>query len=206
MIDDCAFLPRQALGDLHQAQLHPRADLVEAHRALLALAVIPADVVLRERHDVRLVLRRRRHVRRRRALVPVRRARARPQHIIRDVLLVAQVEHRASTSTGAGTGGTAALQDAPYAPRDAVWLDGDAEVAPVDGPALCVVRDEHDAARGGERELVWRERWEERLERLHYERQVRRGGRAWRWEGRENELCVLKKMRYRSCGGEICTY
>jgi len=61
-------------------------------------------------------------------------------------------------------------------------------VAPVDGSALRVVRDEHDAARGGEGELVRRERGEECLERLHHERQVRRGGWAWRREGRENEL------------------
>ena len=181
MIDDRAFPPWQALGDLHQAQLHPRANLVEAHRAFLALTVIPADIVLRERDDVRLVLRGRRHIRRHGALVPIRRARAftpRPQHIIRDVLLVAQVEHCATTTTGTGTGGTVTLQDAPHVPRDTVRLDGDAEVAPVDGPALRVVRDEHDAARGGKRELVRREGREERLECLHHERQVRRGGRA----------------------------
>src|SRR6266702_1044181 len=104
VIDDRAFPPWQALGDLHQAQLHPRTNLIEPHSALLALTVIPADIVLRERDDVRLVFRSRRYVRRRRALVPICRARAlttpRPQHIIRDVLLVAQVEHCSTTTTG----------------------------------------------------------------------------------------------------------
>ena len=112
MIDDRALPPWQALGDLHQAQLHPRANLIEAYRALLALSVIPTDIVLRERDDVSLVLRCRRHIRRRGALVPVCRATLRPQHVIRNVPLVAQVKHRATTTTTAastGTGGTAAL-------------------------------------------------------------------------------------------------
>ena len=188
MIDDRAFPPWEALGDLHQAQLHPRANFVEAHRALLALTVIATDIVFRERDDVRLVLRSRRHVRRRGALVPVRRARARPQHIIRDILLVAQVKHRADTSTSRGT---TALQNAPHTPRDAVRLDRDAEVAPVDRPAFRVVRDQHYAARGGERKLVRCEWGEERLECLHHERQVWRGGRPrWR-EGSENKLCFF---------------
>jgi hypothetical protein len=182
MINDRPLLPRYALGDLHQAQLHPRSNLVQMHGAFLAPAIIPPDVVLRKRDDILGVgpLGHRRHLRSGRLVSPAavhaRRAATatvRTQHIISDVLLVPQVEHRAAaTTTAANRGGARALQDAAHASGDAVRFDGDAKVAPVDGTAVRVVCNEDDATRRRECEFVWRERGKERLERFHYERQV----------------------------------
>jgi len=180
MIDHHALPPWYTLRNLHQPYLHPRTNLVQTNSALLSLSIVPPDVILRERDDVLcLVLRSRRHLRRG-GLVPTTttthaRTRAgsrtpvRTQHIIGDVLLVPQIDHRVA-STAAATARAAELEGAPHAPRDAVRLDGDAVVAPVNRPAFSVVRDEDDAASRGERDLARRERGEERLERFHDER------------------------------------
>src|SRR5712691_10006723 len=118
MIDHRALPPWHTRRNLHQAYLHPRANLVQTHGALLSLSIVPPDVILRERDDVlRLVLGSRRHLGRG-GLVPATaihaRTRAgsrtsmRTQHIIGDVPLVPQIDHRAAG---------AELEGAPHAPR-----------------------------------------------------------------------------------------
>jgi len=170
MIDHHALPPWHTLRNLHQPYLHPQTDLVETHGALLSPSIVPPDVILRERDDVLgLVLRSRRHLGRG-GPVPATttaihartragsRTSVRAQHIIGDVLLVPQIDHRAaSTATATTDARTAKLESAPHAPRDAVRLDGDAVVAPVDRPAFSVVHDEDDAASRGERDLARRE-------------------------------------------------
>jgi hypothetical protein len=100
----------------------------------------------------------------------------RTQHIISDILLVSQVEHRATattststTSTTTANRGARTLQDAAYASGDTVGFDGNAKVAPINGPAVRVIGNEDDATRRRECEFVWREWGKERLERFHYE-------------------------------------
>ena len=90
-----------------------------------------------------------------------------------------------------GALGGRALEDAPDALGHAVRLDGDEVVSEVNRPALCVVGDEDDASSGGEGERVWGEGREERLERLHHEREVwGRVGTRWR------ERCKHKLNTY----------
>jgi hypothetical protein len=150
------------------------------HGAFLAPAIIPPNIILRKRDDIFRVgpLGNRRHLRSGRLVSPSSiHARGaamtmRTQHIISDILLVSQVEHRATatTSTTTANRGARTLQDAAYAPGNAVGFDGDAKVAPINGPAVHVICNEDDAPRRRECEFVWRERGKERLERFHYER------------------------------------
>jgi hypothetical protein len=84
----------------------------------------------------------------------------RKQHIIGDVTVVPQIDRRAASTTN--TTRAAEMKGTPRAPRDAVRLDGDAVVAPVDHPAFSVSRDEDNAASRGERE-----RGEGRLKRFN---------------------------------------
>lgn len=151
-MNDRPLFPGYALGDLHQAQLHPRSNLVQMHGTLLTPAIIPPDVILRERDDIFRVspLGNRRYLRSGRLVSPIH-ARAgtsamRTQHIISDILLVPQVEHSAAAAA-ANRGARGALQDAAHASGDAIGFDGDAKVAPVDGTALRVVCNEDDATR-----------------------------------------------------------
>ena len=72
------------------------------------------------------------------------------QHIIGDPPLVSQIDRRAASTTN--TTRAAELKETPHAPRDAIRLDGDAVVAPVDHPAFGVSRDEDNAVSRGERE------------------------------------------------------
>jgi hypothetical protein len=203
MVYHFALLPRYSLCNLHQSQLHPRSNLIQPHRAPLPLLIVPTHIVPRKTHSrLRVVPRRTRRVARR-SLVPIpsRPGLALPpEDKVRDVALVAEVEHPAPAAASRrrtrrrarepllGRGGRGALEHAPDAPRDAVRLDGDDVVPDVDRAPLGAVGDEHHAARGGERERLRAERREERLERLHEQREVRGCAWAGRWEGREDEL------------------
>lgn len=183
MIEHVAFFAGDTLGNLDQLKLHPRTDLIQFHRPLLPSFIIPADVVVRKVHSISIVSRDAGR-RRRCALVAVARG-ARltlfPEEEVRDVLLVAEVEHPSLGMRLCGLLGGRALENTPDTFRDAVRLDGDKVVSEVDGTTVCVVGDEDDAASGGEGERVRRERGKEGLEALHHEREVRGcGGRGRR--------------------------
>lgn len=102
-------------------------------------------------------------LRRTRTLIPAVGARLAPapQQEVSDVLLAAEVDDALG-------GGGGALEDAAHAFGDPGGLDADEVVPEVDGAALGVVGDEHDAAGGGEADGVRGERGEERLEGFHY--------------------------------------
>lgn len=126
------------------------------HGTFLAPAIVPPDIILRKRDDIFRVgpLGNRRHFRSGGLVSPSIHARAtttttmRTQHIISDILLVTQVEHRSAAATTTANGGArGALQDAAHASGDAVGFNGDAEVAPVDGTAVRVICNKDDATR-----------------------------------------------------------
>jgi hypothetical protein len=196
--DDLAFLARNTLCDLHEPELHARAELVEPYGTLAPLFVIPADVVAGERDRLGIVLARRARRVRRGTLVPVRGACTREsKHVVRNVLFAAQVDDAACTGTrnaalarglGLGCAGAGALEYAPHTFRHARCADGDGKVTELDSTLVGVVCNQNDPSSGGESEGLRGEGREERLEGLHKKREVWRCvGSGW-WKRSQYEL------------------